>query len=314
MTKHRNILAEGGTVQDLLTYNRELYGNTRMRVNTDGGGGEGIENNGNGGQGPETPLVTPPAANEGGGSDVPYAEYLAKLPESVRPLVDPIFKEWDGNVTKKFQEIHGTYEPWKPVTELGYQPQAVQQALMFAQALEQNPAAVISQLVEAYPDVREQLIKAAAATPPAAGGGNGTTELDPDDPYAPHFARLDQLQKGFDTLAQLFLADRQSKEQEAQNAALTNVLDKLHKDHGAFDDGYVVSLIAQGKKPEEAVAQFKQVVQQHAAQLNAPNLNAPVVLGQGGGVPSGTIDPATLGPKETKDLVAAVLEAAAKQN
>jgi uncharacterized protein YciW len=46
-------------------------------------------------------------------SQAPYANYLAELPETVRSLVEPTFKKWDGDVTRRFQELHSEYDPWK---------------------------------------------------------------------------------------------------------------------------------------------------------------------------------------------------------
>lgn len=51
--------------------------------------------------------------SEGQGA-APYAEYLDKLPEDIRGDVEPVFKEWDSNVTKKFQEAADYRKQWEP--------------------------------------------------------------------------------------------------------------------------------------------------------------------------------------------------------
>jgi hypothetical protein len=58
----------------------------------------------------------------------PWAEYLEPLPESVRPLVEPAFKEWDAQVTKRFQSLHSEYEPYKQIID-DYEPDALAQAV-----------------------------------------------------------------------------------------------------------------------------------------------------------------------------------------
>lgn len=70
------------------------------------------------------------------GSDSGYAQYLDSVAPEIREQVEPLFKEFDGNVTKKFQE-HAEYRKgWAPYEELGVrdiEPQQLQELLQFAQ-------------------------------------------------------------------------------------------------------------------------------------------------------------------------------------
>lgn len=61
-------------------------------------------------------VVDSPSEGQG---HAPYAEYLERLPEEIRGDVEPIFKEWDGNVTKKFQEAADFRSQWEPYKDLG---------------------------------------------------------------------------------------------------------------------------------------------------------------------------------------------------
>jgi hypothetical protein len=84
-------------------------------------------------------------------SDAPYAEYLNRIPEELRAQVEPIFKEWDGNTTRKFQEASEYRKQWEPYEQVGVgrtTPEAVDWALQFYRALE-NPQA-IQQWYDAY--------------------------------------------------------------------------------------------------------------------------------------------------------------------
>jgi hypothetical protein len=51
--------------------------------------------------------------------DAPYAEYLNRVPEEHRQTVEPIFREWDGNVTRRFQEAAGYRRQWEPYEQAG---------------------------------------------------------------------------------------------------------------------------------------------------------------------------------------------------
>lgn len=56
---------------------------------------------------------------EGQGNTAPYSEYLDKLPEDIRGDVEPVFQEWDSNVTKRFQEAADYKKQWEPFQDLG---------------------------------------------------------------------------------------------------------------------------------------------------------------------------------------------------
>lgn len=78
-----------------------------------------------------------PAGDQGPATtDSGYAQYLDSVAPEIREQVEPLFKEFDGNVTKKFQE-HAEYRKgWTPYEELGIKdvpPEQLQELLAFAQ-------------------------------------------------------------------------------------------------------------------------------------------------------------------------------------
>jgi hypothetical protein len=65
-------------------------------------------------------MVQPEVIGETEGQgQAPYAEYLDKLPEDIRGDVEPVFKDWDANVTKRFQEAAEFRKQWEPFQDLG---------------------------------------------------------------------------------------------------------------------------------------------------------------------------------------------------
>lgn len=229
-----------------------------------------------------------------------YWNELNSLPEDVRPLVEPIFKEWDTNVAKRLQGVHSEYEPYKPLFD-EWEPEALSSALGLAQALEENPQEVIAQLAEAYGIDLGQGAASPQQSEPQAVEEDTSTE--PDDP---RFQLLE-------ALARTVIEEREQRSMAEAQAELDTVLEGLRQQYGDYDENYVLSLIANEVEPEQAVAMFQQSVQQYAAKLNAPQANAPTVLGQGGGYPSQQVDPATLSNKDTEALVAQMLRAANQQ-
>lgn len=76
--------------------------------------------------------------NEGHGL---YDQILGVIPEALRGQVEPHLKEWDGNVTRKFQEAAEFRKQWEPYGETGlsdFTPEQVSELVQFAQ-LAQDP-------------------------------------------------------------------------------------------------------------------------------------------------------------------------------
>lgn len=92
---------------------------------------------------PVEPVQPAPGQGEPA-SGTPYDEYLSRIPEAVRSDVEPVFRDWDANTTRKFQEAATYRDSWKPFEDLGVQkrdPNEVQWAMQFVDAL-QNPKAI----------------------------------------------------------------------------------------------------------------------------------------------------------------------------
>ena len=67
-----------------------------------------------------TDVIQPEGQGDGGtGGDPPYADYLSRIPQDAREDVEPIFKEWDANVNKKFQSHAEFRKQWEPLQETG---------------------------------------------------------------------------------------------------------------------------------------------------------------------------------------------------
>lgn len=264
----------------------------------------------------QTQQVQQPAATQQQ-SQVPYANELASLPEAVRPLVEPIFKQWDANVTQRQQELHSQYEPWKPVMEFG-DPDTVQGALQVAQVLENDPARFIGAFAQAYPDIFQEVIGNLQPQQQQTSNGSGEQglgDLDPDDPIVKRLASLEQMVQqavgGFTGFTE------QQQAQENQRI-LDQTLADLHTKHGEFDDEYVLAKMAYANKtPEQAVQEYvakfgaTQQTQQQTTQTSAPN-----VLTPGGGLPANpiSVDQLAGDDKATRALVAGLLDAANQQN
>jgi len=78
--------------------------------------------------------VQPDAGQGAAPGDAPYSEYLNRIPEEHRGVVEPVFKEWDGNVTRRFQEHSEYRRRFEPFEQMGidqYDPEGLEQLIEF---------------------------------------------------------------------------------------------------------------------------------------------------------------------------------------
>ena len=76
--------------------------------------------------------------------DSPWAQYLDRFPEEARDVASEVFKEWDGNVTKRFQDASQFRQQMEPFAPLltGRQAEEIEWGLQFRDAALNNPQAV----------------------------------------------------------------------------------------------------------------------------------------------------------------------------
>lgn len=242
------------------------------------------------------------------GQNPAWNDVLSVLPEQFHSVVTPHFQKWDQSAQQRIEQANQTvseFEPFKPFVENGIAPQDLEQGLRLMYEINQNPQAVYNALAEAY-DFSQ------------ASGGNESddAEIGDDGEETPSYndPRFDQMQEGLDLVAQVVLQEQQQKMQAQAETDLDSELQQLHDKHGEFDEHYVLSLMANDVSPQDAVAAYQSLTQRINTQNPRPF--APSVMGNSGGgsgLPSQAIDPTSLGGKETRNLVAQMLEAAAKQ-
>lgn len=258
----------------------------------------------------ESPVNQDPVAQETV-NEAPYANQLNSLPESVRPLVEPIFKEWDANTTKKFQDLHSTTEPWKDLID-GYEPTTVKEALQLAQMLEDNPKELWDTLATYFKFGVEQGTPAAPVTAPPVA-----EELDETDLFSD--PRLKEMQQAVQQMANILVNNQQLATAQEQQKALDGVLAGLKEKHGEIDEDYILNRLVLGDDPDTAVANWNSSIERaiQARGLSASG-GAPVVApGNGGGTPSvvdGSKKLGELSTSEVTDHVAQMLRQAAEAN
>lgn len=260
-------------------------------------------------------------APQGGSPGVHPAwnDMLGAIPQEYHSQVIPHLQRWDQNTNK----VHQRYEPYKEFVDNGYQPDQIRQALAVAKAIENDPRAVYELFAQEFgnvPGQQQQQNGQGQGLPgsnPLDGGNDFYEGLHPKV-----VEQLNNLQNGFDTVAQIMLSQRQQSQEAEEDAQLAAFYKNLEATNQTFRDlnkdgaaePYINFLLEAGYEEDQAVQLFEQFVESVGAYQNRPK--PPVVLGAGGGlVPTGNgIDPRKMNPQQTRNLVADTLKAYQQSN
>jgi hypothetical protein len=262
----------------------------------------------------ETPIEQPSGGEvqgiESTGDNSPglnpaWEPVLSLLPEQFHNVVTPHFQQWDQAAQSKIEAANSSlkeFEPFKPLLEHGISFDEVTNGLRLAYEINNNPENVYKALVEAYKFGQQ----------PETPNEDNEGESDLIAKLPPELqSQLGQQGDLLKTVAQIVLNDAQAKQQATADKELDDELNSLREKIGDYDERYVLSLMQGGMSAEEAGQAFVELKQS----FNQSRPFAPTVLGGSGGsgIPSNAIDPTKLSSKDTRSLVAQMLEQAAKQ-
>lgn len=202
--------------------------------------------------------------------------FLKNIPEEHRAIIAPYVRDWDGGVTRRFQQIHAQYEPYKQLGDF----EELQKAVAIQQFLATNPLEFRERLEATIQELLDQGLIEMPEQP----------EVPPvETPKVPTGVEDDRL---IQLAARMDAIDQKEKEREAaaREAAeiqeLDNVLAKLHTSAGDFDDDWVILQISRGVEPEEAVKNWNSLIEQRVSSLK-PKPSIPKVMRGSGSNPGG---------------------------
>lgn len=260
-------------------------------------------------QGQETGTGEEPSGSESEGQGTSYSladDFLKDIPETERAIVGKYVKDWDAGVTKKFQEIHSQYEPYKNLGDV----EVLQEAMTVRNLLDQSPEVVYSVLKDMFgKDQADQIMDQQQQE----------QEEEPDEwmqKFSPYQEQIERQGKMLESIAQILLNTQQQAQVNQENQELDSYLGNLRSKYWDFDEGTektILSLMAAGLTGDQAVEQIKQIAQQQMQQSQQATAGLPPVL-SGGGTPPPDHDVTKLSNKDTKSLVESVVKAAMAGN
>lgn len=219
--------------------------------------------------------------------------FLSNIPESDKVVVQKYVPNWNSQVTKKFQEIHGKYEPLKRYEQLGDYNDVVNN-LQIAHTLMTNPQAV-------YDILDAELNKE---------NGQGTSQPqfpNPQQTQTPGYfppeiqSKLDQQEKMLTSLAQAVVGMHTKTQEEQEDAELDEYLDHLHNKRGKFDDNFILLQLHNGASEDEAFKSWNELQGYFGGGNQRPAVNPPPPL-YGGSVPGNTQSLSQMSREDFKNL------------
>ena len=237
------------------------------------------------------------------------------VPEEHRAIVEQYIKPWDGNVTKKFQELQGKVKTYE---ELG-DPQYLTNARNVLQEIQESP-------VDFYNYFRDYLLENAQTIQEVYGiedinqalgiamdqMENGGMENGMDPGSLPEFEGVRQqfvekfqtLEKQLEEVSSKTSNFEQSQREQEQMAILDSTLEKMHTEHGDFDEEFVLTKIASGRTPDQAIQEYQKLIQSVIDSQSKP----PTLMNGPSGTPLDQVDKTKLrDPKFRKALGAEYL-------
>lgn len=260
--------------------------------------------------------------DENTGLDYNFDSYLTQVPEGLRDQIKPAFEQYSEGIKKSVTETYGNLDPFKELVEQGWQPEHVNVGLQLLQMAQEDPQRVVQGILQEHPELINQIPGLAPqpqVTPPVVPGQKPpSTDPDYSDLPPALLQRLDQQEQIIQLLAQGFQQNQQQSQQftqqQQEQAELNQFKAELDKvaPENKYPRQFILSYVAQGQSPEEAVKSFTdwQASQTQLANGNRAPLIAPA---NGGGLPSETLDTSKLTPKQRVDLMTQYLETANQQ-
>lgn len=195
-----------------------------------------------------------------------WNKILSAIPAEYHEQIIPTLREWDGGVTRKFQEIHKQYEDYKPYEQFvkqGLDPNFVQQSVQLANELQADPRNTVSRINEAWNlgYVAPEAVNQLQQQDPTGTGFLDESGTEMDITKHPQFQAMLQAVQSLQTN---FEQSNQQREEEQLLAEFEAELDEAEAKYSEkklpFNRDFVTALVAQGQDIDSAVTEYHKVL------------------------------------------------------
>lgn len=250
------------------------------------------------GQGTEGTEQSQSSGQGSGESEYSLAsDFLSRVPDNDRAVVERYVKQWDAGVTRRFQDLHSQYSPYRELGEV----EDLQKAVNLIEMLNGDPERF-------YYALQDQL----GLTDGTVAGLQEQQQQEQNQPGLPpeFLSRIDKQEEMLRSVAEYVLNLHNSQQESTEDQELDQYMGLLHDEFGEFDDDYVLTKMYHGMDGDAAVQAYQKLVQQQVNAANSVTDGLPPTLssGSGGGaVPAEQIDLGKIPSGQVKSLVADIL-------
>jgi len=227
------------------------------------------------------------------GLDPSWNELVNYIPEDKRAEFGPKLKERVTSATSEYEPL----KQWEGFQKSGVTPDQADTALRLFNLIETNPRQVYDAIAGHLGITTEQAKEV-------------VKEVKADQAANPYDSKIKTMEEQMATMSQIMLAQRQMTAKEQQDAEMDAVVDQelsdIKKKYGndVPDDQILMRMYTKNMTAEEAYQEYAGFVTDVRSRRPAP-----MIMGAGGNIPSNrAIDPTKLNSKETKNLVAQMLD------
>lgn len=237
---------------------------------------------------------------DGGTSDnnPAWNDLLGVIPAELHNQVTPHLQKWDQN----FDKVQSQYAPYKDFAESQVPAENISYALNVMQEIEKNPMGIIEALTS-YAKENSLWQDPSVAEEDPEGQGQVGDEL-PDITQHPKFMEMQQL---VETIGQQLLQERQTKQEQAEDAQIEDELGTLEEEFGEFDRNWVLQRAVMAADAGENVESLKPFVEQYRqfeqGIIEKSKRPAPRLMPSGGQAPQNTVDVTKMSPAERRQYI-----------
>lgn len=217
-------------------------------------------------------------------------DFLKGVPDTDRAIVERYIKQWDGGVTRRFKEIHGSYkQQLAPYQELGANPEQLRSAWQNYQFLStpEGEKAAYELLRQRFEQEQQQQFQQQQQYPQQQQPYEGYSQLQPQQPQQPQVspqlqAQLAQQQQLLVGMGNYLMEQRNQQLAAQADQELDQYLGALRAEKGDFNERYVLTLMNTGMSGAEAVDAWRtEINQAQQAMIQRQSSVPPILSGQG---------------------------------
>lgn len=238
----------------------------------------------------------------------PYAQqFLQDVPQDQRAIVEEHLRKWDAGFTRYAQGMNDQLRQYQSLGDA----QQIQQAVQYYNQLLNDPHSVAELLIQNGfgPAQAQQLAQQATQQQNPQQMQQDPFQQMPE-PIRQRFEAVDrlnqqysQMERAMGLIAQKFNEQDQMAQEQAGDQQLEQLLGQMKQQFGDFDETYILTQLANGANPDQAIRNYNAFIQREVNKRAAPQ--PPSVI-------SGSSLPAIKTPLDTADQRNAALTAALK--